>query len=232
MFTQMLSRLDPEADDPGPRQVVLIGHSMGGVLAPLMVSGSGDGLWQAAFAVGPDELDAAPEDRAAARALFYFEPWAPATRAILLAAPHRGSPTAASWVGRVARTLVRLPPEAFGYLVRIARANPEQVRELLRNSYLEGGPKSIDTLSPSQPVIVASAALPTDARVRVHQISGVKDPDAAEPGDGVVPLWSTEWPSADSRLVVRSGHDVHKHPASILEIKRILREHAGVPADR
>jgi hypothetical protein len=79
---------------------------------------------------------------------------------------------------------------------------------------------------------VASAALPTEPGVRVHQISGVKDPDAPEPGDGVVPLWSTEWPSADSRLVVRSGHDVHKHPATILEIKRILLAHAGLPAGR
>jgi hypothetical protein len=56
------------------------------------------------------------------------------------------------------------------------------------------------------------------------------EPHAREPGDGYVPLKSTEWPGEQSRLVIQSNHEVHRQPAAILEIKRILLEQLGLSA--
>jgi len=224
----LVRELDPEGDDPGLQRAVLIGHSMGGVLARLLVSTSGDRLWSAAFATPPTALEGRTDDVEAARALFFFEPWLPATRVVMLAAPHGGSPTAVSWIGRLSRRLVRLPPDTFGFLVRLAQTNPLHVRELVRESYLGGGPKSIDTLSPSQPVVVAARTLPVREGVRLHTLAGVADPDRPEDGDGVVPLASTVWPGVESELRVVAGHDLHRRPEAILEIKRILLAHAGL----
>jgi len=222
--------LDPAGADPASHEVVLIGHSMGGVLARLLVSSSGTRLWDAAFTRPPSELEATPEDRASAEALFLFAPWPPAKRALFIAAPHRGSPHATGWSARVARSLIAAPPATLGVLKRLAQLDPTQIRESLREAYLGGGPKSIDTLSASQPVSAANASLPIAPGVVVHSIVGVEDPDAAEPGDGYVPLASTLWPGESSRLVIASGHDVHRQPAAILEIKRILLEQLGISA--
>jgi hypothetical protein len=50
-----------------------------------------------------------------------------------------------------------------------------------------------------------------------------------EPSDGVVPVSSAHLDSAESEIVVRADHShVHQHPLAVLEVRRILLEHAGV----
>ena len=71
---------------------------------------------------------------------------------------------------------------------------------------------------------------PVLAAVAVLSTVGVVSVWADEPGDGYVPLASTEWPGEESRLVIESNHEVHRQPAAILEIKRILLEHLGINA--
>jgi hypothetical protein len=45
-------------------------------------------------------------------------------------------------------------------------------------------------------------------------------------GDGVVSLESARLDGAASQIVVPADHQtVHRHPASILEVRRVLREH-------
>jgi pimeloyl-ACP methyl ester carboxylesterase len=230
LLTDALRTLDPEGDDFAAHNVVLIGHSMGGVIARLLVSSSEMQLWNAAFTRPPAELEAKPEDRASAEALFRFEPWRPATRTIWIAAPHLGTPSATSWRGRVARLLMAAPTGALHFLERLAVLEPEQIRESVRESYLGGGPLSVDTLSSSQAVSGANASLRVASTVSIHSIVGVLDASAPQPGDGYVPLASTLWSGEQSRLVIESGHEVHRQPEAILEIKRILLEHVGVTA--
>jgi len=54
--------------------------------------------------------------------------------------------------------------------------------------------------------------------------------DGAEPwSDGVVGYWSASVPTAESEVVVKSGHNAHGHPIAIEEMRRIVRLHlAGV----
>lgn len=204
-------------------RLVLVGHSMGGVLARLLATDSGEALWNAAFATGPEQLQGNQDDIDAARALFVFEAVEGVDELVFVAAPHGGSAKADSVIGKLVRSIIHLPPEFLQHLVDLARANPEQVRPEVRESYLKGGPKSLDTLSPNQPVIRAARQLPVRPSVEIHSIIGIRDPSHPEEGDGIVSLESARWP-AGSEVHIPGGHELHGEPATTLELKRILLE--------
>src|SRR5262245_28530223 len=65
---------DPARADPNMSQVVLVGHSMGGLLAKLQVTTSGDTLWQAAATRPLDTIITDPATRAELASAFYFQP--------------------------------------------------------------------------------------------------------------------------------------------------------------
>lgn len=73
--------LDPECDDPARTHVVLIGHSLGGVVSRLLSVDSGQALWDAAFVVPPDQLRGDPEELATLDAVFPGNPRAAHDRA-------------------------------------------------------------------------------------------------------------------------------------------------------
>ncbi len=84
--------LDPHGQHLATRDLVLIGHSMGGVLSRLLVSDSGDQLWQ--DIVHRYQLSGQRKERArkALQPYTWFQPLPQVQRAIFIAAPHRGTP--------------------------------------------------------------------------------------------------------------------------------------------
>jgi hypothetical protein len=94
-------------------------------------------------------------------------------------------------------------------------------------------PTSVDTLAPNNRFVVTVNTLPIADGVPYHSIMGDRgkggNPDQTKPmrSDGVVPYWSSRLPGAQSELVVPSGHNAHKHPQAMDEVRRILHLHAG-----
>ncbi|HJU39589.1 MAG TPA: alpha/beta hydrolase, partial [Tahibacter sp.] len=213
--------LDPDGDDAARQGIVLVGHSLGGVLSRLLSVDSGDALWSAAFTAPASAFDGKPEDLAELDAVFRFTAYPGVTRAIFLAAPHRGSPVADGFFGRLARAIVRKRAPEVKALFRITDANARFVRDDVRRSYRTGVLNSIATLQTHQPVHVAAQALLP--KIPYHTIAGSL-PGAWPPGDGFVPLDSALLPGAASTLVVESGHDVYESAEAIAEVLRILRE--------
>lgn len=214
--------LDPEGDAPARSGAVLVGHSLGGVVARLLCVESGDALWNAAFLVPPQSLDASNEDRELVKRTFCFHPYPGIARAVFLAAPHRGSPSAATVSGRLIRALVgRRAPEVHA-LRRIAKSNPDAIRPEIRHVFQQGWINSIATLQSEQPVRRATESL-LPRGIPYHTIAGVQ-PGRRQQSDGIVPLDSALIPGAESCLVVESGHGVHENPDAIAEVVRILRE--------
>ena len=216
-----LQHFDPSGHARASQNMVLIGHSMGGLIARLLVSSSGDKLWS----LVPERADLSPAKRAMLHErlapYLQFTPMPQVTRAVFLATPHRGTPYAQHRLARWIGNLVRLP---LSVLKEVA-----SLSDLLKDDTNTGSPlripNGIDNLSDTDPFIVAAANLPISPRVRYHTIVGVyksKGP-LQDSDDGLVPYKSSHLDGADSELAVPSWHSVQETPAAILELRRILR---------
>lgn len=218
--------LDLEGDDPSRSSMVLVGHSLGGVVARMLTVDSGEVLWNAAFLAPPASLHGDPADVQAVAAIFHFTAYPGIKRAIFIASPHHGSPSTLRWFGRLARMLVGRRTPELQALKRIADDNPDAVQPELREFYRQAELNSISTLQPAQPVRAAGQALLPAPGITYHTIAGAL-PGRTPPTDGVVPLESARLPGAASTLVVPGGHDVHERPEGVAEVLRILRESAA-----
>ncbi len=214
--------LDPDGDAPARSGAVLVGHSLGGVIARLLCVDSGDALWNAAFVVPPGSLDASVEDLEVIKRLFTFHAYPGIARAVFLAAPHRGSPSAATPLGQVTRAVVGRRTAEVHALRRIAIANPNGIRPELLHTFQQGWINSIATLQSEQPVRRATESLLPPTGITYHTIAGVR-PGRRQQTDGVVPLESAQIPGAASCLVVEDGHRLHDNPHVVAEVVRILR---------
>ncbi|MDZ4325893.1 MAG: hypothetical protein U1A73_12905 [Pseudomonas sp.] len=203
------------------QSMIVVGHSMGGVLTRLLVTDPGTALWEAAFDAPPEQLAGSPEDIAAARDLFVFEPIGGVEEVVFIATPHGGSVRADGPLASLVRGLIKGPGRTLEFLTRLARSNLERVRPDLRDNYQRGGPDSLNTLSPSQPVIQAARHLPIVPGIKTHSVIGIVDPALPAKGDGVVSLESASWP-ADAEYRIEGGHNLHTVPETILTLKGIL----------
>lgn len=226
---QTLRHFDPEGTARASQDIVLIGHSMGGILSRLMVSSSEDRLWDVLvkkYKLDGNRLERAQEELGP---YLIFEPLPQVSRAIFIAAPHKGTPFAEMALVRWIAGIVTVP---FSVLVRLKDVAQLLVDPGSANPVSLTRPfNSIDNLSNRDPFIQLTAELPISPRVRYHSIIGNDTPDMplAQSSDGVVPYASSHLPGADSEQVILSGHSVQEKPQAIIEIRRIMHLHLKGP---
>jgi len=220
--------LDPAGDDRAFRSMVVVGHSLGGLVAKTLVTDPGTRLWSEMMQVGPEEqLVGDPGDVERLRKILLFKPVPAIDRVVFIATPHGGSAVAASFFGRLGAALASLPDEFQGFVHRLSEANPGALRPRMARTFRKGGHTSIHSLSPDDPMLRALATLPVADGVRYHTILGDRG-SREEPRftDGFVPYASSSIPGAESeRVIYGAGHDVYADPLAITEVKRILRVH-------
>ena len=153
---------DPARSNPNMSRMVLIGHSMGGLLAQLQVTYSGDAVWQAAATQPFNTIITDPTTRAVLAASFFFQPSPDITRVIYIATPHRGSSEASRCVGRISSALIQEPPEWRERHAQLVRDNPDAFRDELRRKI----PNSVDLLEPGSMILQATDRLPYRCGVR------------------------------------------------------------------
>lgn len=216
-----ISHFDPGGTARASNDMVLVGHSMGGVIARLLVSSSGDQLWKL-LPLG-EHLSAARRAKIRERLGPYlnFQPMPQVTRAVFLSAPHRGTPYARKRLARWITNLVRLPLNVVKTVASVS--------DLLKDDSGKKPPlkivNGVGNLSDQDPFILATENLPISPKVRYHSIIGVYkrgDTPLDQTSDGVVPYASAHLAGAVSELVVPSWHSVQETPAAILELRRIL----------
>jgi hypothetical protein len=217
-----VARLDPDGKDPALRQMVLMGHSQGGLLVKMQVISTGDRLWNAVSNKPLDELQLSDQTRDLLRRGLFVEPLPTVTRAIFICTPHRGSFVAGRRIlANLTRSLLSIPFTITG-LEGELRRNPGASKAGFVAS-------AVDNMSPGHPFILGLQAIPVVPAVKVNSIIAVEGDGKAEEGDdGVVKYSAAHIEPVESELVVRSGHSVQGNPRAIEEVRRILRLHAGV----
>jgi pimeloyl-ACP methyl ester carboxylesterase len=217
----VVDTLDPNGTDPALKQMVVIGHSQGGLLTKLTATDTEDALWKASFDEPLETLDLPEEKRERLRKAFYFEPLPFVDRVVFISTPHRGSYLATAFVRNLVRKLVKLPVEVVDVSATVLTLQVDKIPEKFTKPT-----SSLDDMSPRSPGLLALAELPVSGEVEAHSIVAVKGKAVPpEGGDGVVKYSSAHVPYAKSEFVVRSGHSCQGEPQVVEEVRRILMEH-------
>ncbi|MDD3119389.1 MAG: alpha/beta fold hydrolase [Victivallales bacterium] len=216
---------DPAGTNPHFNHMVLVGHSMGGILSKAMIQNSGTALVDSMLAEPVEQLKITAEQKKFLREMLEFRRLPFIGRVIFIASPHRGSTIAVWSVSRWAASLIELP-ETFTRNVRDISRQLLIKAKLRANDNPDYVATGIDNLSPDSEALQALQRLPIDPAVTYHSIVGNRNGDGIVGGsDGVVPYSSSHLDGAASELIVKSGHSVQDTPKGIQEIKRILLLH-------
>ncbi|HEY5705318.1 MAG TPA: alpha/beta hydrolase [Terrimicrobiaceae bacterium] len=213
---------------PLRKPMVVIGHSMGGCISRLLITGTGDRLWMEVFKKPPGDVLLSAESREILTEALIFGHRREVGRVIFISAPLQGSDLATNWVGRIGSGLVKAPVTLLSAGRDMAKAVTFQTGDLR----LKRMPNSVDTLAPNNRFVKAINTIPITPGVPYHVICGDRgkggNKDHTKPvmSDGVVPYWSSHLDGARSELVVPSNHAAHQNPKAIAEVERILKLHA------
>jgi pimeloyl-ACP methyl ester carboxylesterase len=227
-YSALLLRRELDTFDrtfPHHRPIILVGHSMGGIISRLMITDSGgDKVWRYFFAKPPTRTKLSPETKALLEEALIFTPRRDVARVIFISTPHRGSILAQNSIGRIGSSLIRKS-------MRVMNAGPEILRASVVQEdptvlKLNRLPNSIDTLSPNDPFLKEMNTLSMAKRIPYHSIIGDRGRgDTPNSSDGVVPYWSSHLDGAESEKIVPAGHGAQHSAQGIAEVLRILHEH-------
>ena len=190
-LSEAIHTFDPQHMDPAMGQMVLVGHSMGGLVSKLQVTSSQNILWDAIASRPFNEVAIEPGDRQQVSQLFFFEPLPSVRRVLFIGTPHQGSFWADNSAGRLGSTLVSMPKDRVELLQTLVKNNPDVFSKYLR----KGIPTSIDLLRPDSPLLLGMQRLPVSPAVRLHSIVGTGSSlSDGTPADGIVPVSSRHAP--------------------------------------
>jgi hypothetical protein len=194
-------------------------------LTKLTAVDSGDRFWRNLSNKPVAELDLDLEQRAVIERSTFFTPLPFVKRVIFIATPHRGSYLTLKRLGRWAASLVELPNMVSQATFDFVARNRDDL--LIRD--LDRPITSIDNMTPGNPFLKTLSSLRVAPGIASHSIIAVEGTGPAYQGaDGVVKYKSAHLSGVESERVVRSGHSCQGHPDTIEEVRRILREHAGL----
>jgi pimeloyl-ACP methyl ester carboxylesterase len=224
-LNEIRSVYDPDGTNPNFNQMVLVGHSMGGLLSRLMVQDSKTIYWDYFFKQPIETIDMDPNTKERFKNTMFFEHLPYVKRVIFAATPHRGSPTADTWYTQFFSGFVNLPntlsDTADAVMTRRDIMTPEAAK-LTKKTW-----NSLLLLSPSSGFMQVTQKVPFYPDIPYHSIIGTRINATSGTGtsDGVVPYESSHLDFTQSEKLVPSGHGAHAHPLAIDEVKRILRLH-------
>jgi pimeloyl-ACP methyl ester carboxylesterase len=216
------SRLDPQAQSAALNHMVLVGHSMGGLLSRMQVVDSGTDFWDAHFRKPPEAMRLSASDRQRLTRSLIFERRPQVARLVFITVPHRGSELAdKGFVLRLAR-FVRLPVDSLMLAKDLFSGNTDALQPQIEDwwpfAFL-----SLSSLSPKHPYLDVLNAKPIP--VPHHSIIGRANGRTLEDSsDRVVPYRSAHLDTG-SELVVPHWHGCAEKSDVVAEVLRRLHQH-------
>ena len=236
---ELMQEYNPRGTSREMNNIVMVGHSMGGLITRFNNSTKPWTLMKGVFELSPETFEGmtlenwkkgmAPlhyDEQTLERLQnnFIFSPPQGVTRIVYMATPHRGSTFADNWIGRLGQRLIDLPSDMLEEVTRIATLSRGMF--LLNPLQLKDELTSIRQLSPNSSLVKYMSELRGSPNVPVHSIIGDRGRnDTPNSSDGVVKYHSSHLDWSASEKIVPSGHSVQDDPASAVELRRSLREH-------
>jgi pimeloyl-ACP methyl ester carboxylesterase len=216
--------------DPALGEMVVIGHSQGGLLTKLISIDSGTKIWDAISNKPVDELNLKPETKVLLKESLFFHHLPFVETVIFIATPHGGSYQASLTIVGLFTRLVTLP-------LSIASATADVVThagDALKFDKDRRAFNSINGMSPGNPGIEAVRKIPVAPGIHAHSIiPTLQDGPLEDRNDGVVEYKSAHISGVESELVIEhQGHSTQSNPLVVREVRRILLEQLGHPATR
>jgi pimeloyl-ACP methyl ester carboxylesterase len=212
---------------PDHKDMVVIGHSMGGMISRTLMTDSGMTLWNATYDKPPSELPIAEETKLIMEDALIFKPRQEIDRVIFMSPSHRGAKLATGFAGRLGSFLIGGPKAILNVdLTALAMAKPNA-----KGAEMKKMPNSVDFLNPENRFVKTLDTLPLAKGIPFHSVLGDRgkggNRDHTKPisSDGIVPYWSSHLDGAESEIIIPSGHWTNQHPQGIAEVKRILYLH-------
>jgi pimeloyl-ACP methyl ester carboxylesterase len=222
------SQFDPERIDPAFGRMVLIGYSMGGLLAKTMAQDSQYRLWGTISTQPPDRLLGPPDAQKFLRESFLFRPLPEVERLMMIATPHRGSRLEHGFISLVASHFAR-PNDSLRHVYSTILGNNQP--DFFQSSFRAGLPGSVDQLEWKHPLLINLDEIGIDPAVTYHSIiADLSNPPKPGGSDGVVPYESAHLDGSASEFLVHDTHLCQENPRVIEECRRILLDHASAPS--
>jgi pimeloyl-ACP methyl ester carboxylesterase len=213
-------QLDSGRSDLALRNISLIGHSMGGLIAKLQVTYSEQHVWSRLANRPLDAIVTTERTRAFLAETCYFDPSPDVARVIFIASPHGGSLRSSAAVGKCASQLVQPSREQASLQQQLVVDNPDTFNPLVERRF----PTSLDMLTRKSPLLDAMRQMRLRPGIRLHNLLGTSHPLTLDgPSDGIVSVASATHPGCESVLAIPASHTrIHRTVEASSEVLRIL----------
>ncbi len=215
---------------PDHKPIVVIGHSMGGMIARVLMTDSGMEIWNSFFDTPPDKTPLSDQARAILTKTLIFKHRPEISRVIFCSASLRGAYLATDFFGRLGNKIIGAPPDLTGIGKELAMLSKPRAAD---GQKLKRAPNSIDALDPSNRFVTTIDKIPLAKGIPYNSIiadrgkGGNKDRTKPQSSDGIVPYWSSHLDGAQSEVIVPSDHWSNRSPGGIAEVRRILLQLVG-----
>ena len=223
-INELQSYLKEHGAGANANEMVIIGHSMGGLLTSA-VTRDYRGATSEIYTKSIDSLTVDTMGKKAIIELLETSPLDCVTRAIFVATPHRGSAYADNWIGQFTSHLINIPKDIVGL-------DPAHYREDLTSLGksifdLQEGMDGVQRLKYNNPTLKYNLSRPKLDNVTYHSIIGDRGwgGELENSSDGIVKYSSSHLDGVASELVVPSWHNAQDNSKAQDEIIRILKLH-------
>lgn len=229
-LTDIRNKVDPRHRNPNWDRMVVVGHSMGGLITHYSQCTEPWNLLRGMQGIQPylkgyyvdHPLPDSPLN--ALRGNYFFRP-VQAGMVVYLATPHQGAPVARYRIVRALMSLVELPQALVNEMINIATLQSDML--VLNPKQLTEWFTSVSQLSPESYSISGLKGLPV-RDVPTYSVIGRNSAcdTVEESSDGVVPYWSSHI-SWGKQKVVLWDHSVQNAPETAEYLRGILLRYIG-----
>lgn len=228
LIESTFEQYDPDRTHQASHKATIIAHSMGAVIARLMLSNDNlntslvslDEFDKQLFDGLDQEARSAFDDRSQLVALPQVD------TAVFISAPFRGTDYADRWFTRGLRRVIRLP---VGLTQTINDTLKGHNANFIGNLFLQNGASQLSSKSDFMKLTQNVRISP---KVHYHLImanntgnnANVNAVISEHISDGIVPYASSHLEGADSQMIINGGHSIHETPKTVLHLRKILHE--------